>query len=154
MMFKSLYKIYLNSKLNIHIITILFAIVFIVLFEKLSITVTATDEFSILTGVSLLSSLFLLAVEKIDFALINDTFTNYVKVRKNKENKESVVIRDTVFSLSLTTFLLIGVCFILKLFNVDYVHVLIIVVCYLFFDILYTIILWNYTLSKKTRNYK
>ena len=124
------------------------------LFEKLSITVTATDEFSILTGVSLLSSLFLLAVEKIDFALINDTFTNYVKVRKNKENKESVVIRDTVFSLSLTTFLLIGVCFILKLFNVDYVHVLIIVVCYLFFDILYTIILWNYTLSKKTRNYK
>ena len=153
-MFKSLYKIYLNSKLNIHIITILFAIVFIVLFEKLSITVTATDEFSILTGVSLLSSLFLLAVEKIDFALINDTFTNYVKVRKNKENKESVVIRDTVFSLSLTTFLLIGVCFILKLFNVDYVHVLIIVVCYLFFDILYTIILWNYTLSKKTRNYK
>lgn len=148
-MIQSTHKIYSNSKKNIHLIILLFAGVINGMFVAKKISISDDDKLSILTGISLLASLFLLAVEKIDFQKINNTFTNLVKISKNKETPESVVIRNTVFSLSLTTFLLIGICFMLKIFNIEYVYLLILVICYLFFGIIYTIILWNYTLSKQ-----
>ena len=147
--FLSIGRIFLNAKKNIHIVIFLVAGALNALFIYKKVSICEDDKISILTGISLLASLFLLAVEHIDFKKINDLFTNYVKISKNKENKESVVIRDTVLSLSLTTFLLMGVCFMLKVFNIEYIHLLIWVICYLFFGIIYTIILWNYTLSKQ-----
>lgn len=146
-MLLSIGRIFLYSKKNIHMIVFLFAGALNSLFIYKKINICEDDKTAILTGISLLASLFLLAVEHIDFKKINTLFTNYVRISKNKENKESVVIRDTVLSLSLTTFLLMGVCFMLKVFNVEYIHLLIWVICYLFFGIIYTIILWNYTLS-------
>ena len=146
-MLLSIGKIFLNSKKNIHVIVFLFACTLNALFIYKKIKICEDDKTAILTGISLLASLFLLAVEHIDFKKINTLFTNYVKISKNKENKESVVIRDTVLSLSLTTFLLMGVCFMLKVFNMEYIYLLIWVISYLFFGIIYTIILWNYTLS-------
>ena len=142
-------RIFLNSKKNIHLIVLFFACILNILYVYKKINVSESDKMTVLTGISLLTSLFLLAVEHINFKKINETLNRYIKISRNRKNRESIVIRDTVLSLSLTTFLLMGVCFILKVFNIEYIHLLILVICYLFFGIIYTIILWNYTLSKE-----
>ncbi len=148
-MLSSVSKIYTNAKKNIHILIFIFATIANVLFWWKKISITDADKLSILTGISILASLFLLGVEKINFTHINKTFTKPVKTGRHKENIESVVIRNTIFSLSLTTFLLMGICFVLKIFNIEYIYLLIWVISYLFFGIIYTLILWNYTLSNE-----
>ena len=145
----SVTRLFSNSKKNIHIIVLFFTAVINVLLHITGIKIENNNKISILTGISLLCSLFLLAVECIDFKYINKKFTNMVKISSRKENKESVVIRDTVLSLSLVTFLLIGICFILAIFESEYVYLLVWIINYLFFGTIYTIILWNYTLSKQ-----
>lgn len=86
-MLLSIGRISIYSKKNIHIIVLFFSCLFNALFITNKIHIHEDDKMSILTGISLLSSLFLLAVEHIDFHKINMLFTGYIKISKNKQIK-------------------------------------------------------------------
>lgn len=147
MIAKTIYKIFKNSKKDIHILILAVTIVFYASMLLYKINVTETDKMSILSGISILASFFLLTLQNINFKMLNKIFINIVPISKNRENMESVVIRSTVFALSIMTFSLTGICFILKLFSIDYIFLLIWLINYMFGGIIYTIILWNYFAS-------
>lgn len=149
--FKSVFKIFINSKKDIHVISIILWLILIAINYKYKI-ISNSDKSSILSGISILSSFFLLTLQNINFKLLNINFTEIITISKNNngstENRESVVIRCTIFSLAIMTFLLIGFCFLLNIFDIEYVYILILAIIYLFLGIIYTVVLWNYCASK------
>ena len=145
----NLYRIFLNAKKNIHLMVFFFAIIICLCFYFSNIDIEPNKLISILDGISVLTSFFLLALQCINFKTINERFTTNVKISKYKENNEAVVIRCSLISLTIVNFTIIGTCYIFALFNINFIYLLIWSILYLFFSIIYTIILWNYTLSKE-----
>jgi len=145
----NLYRIFLNAKKNIHLTVFLFAIIICLCFHFSDIEIEPNKLISVLDGISVLASFFLLALQCINFKTINERFTTNIKISKYKENNEAVVIRCSLISLTIVNFTIIGICYIFALFNKNFIYLLIWSILYLFFSIIYTIILWNYTLSKE-----
>lgn len=145
----NLYRIFLNSRKNIHLVILMIWVLIDLLIYFFEVDICIDKQLSILDGISVLTSFFLLAVQCINFKTINEKFTRNIKITANMENKESVIIRCSIISLVIVNFILIGICYILSIFNINFIYLLILSIVYLFFSIIYTIVLWNYTLSKQ-----
>lgn len=149
-MLRNIFKVFLNSKKRIHVFSIGLSFLIIILLKLLRINmIDKTLQLNVLTGVSLLASFFLLTLQNIDYKYLNSHFDNEIKITKTKMNKESVVVRNTIFSLSIVCFSITGIGFILYLFHSNLTYILVLLIVYLFVGIIYTMILWNYFSSKK-----
>ena len=147
--FKSVCRIYANSQKNIHFALFLLALCLSLVIRCLGLEISVSGMESTLNGVAVISAFFLLALSNMDFAYLNENFTKPVKVGMNREVPESVRVRSTVFSLSLSSVALAGSCFGLNLFGIGSLFMLVWLLLYLFLGIGYALVLWNFFASKK-----
>lgn len=96
--------------------------------------------------------LFLLIIKSIDFKKLNNTLTTEIMKRVSKTRheyyKESVVVRNSIFSIFITNIILLFICFIGEFFMLNYMIALSVLISYTITGIIYTIIIWNYCLYK------
>ncbi len=145
----SIKKMFFNSQKSIHLISWILSIIIIFIFSFFSECLNSNLGDEVLTGTSILASFFLLTLQNIDYEFLNKHFNKQVKVLGTKYNKESVVIRSTVFSLAVSVFVLTAICFILYILKINIIYTLVLLIVYLFVSIIYSVILWNYFCSKK-----
>lgn len=151
---KSICKMFDNSYKIIHGVVLILSVIMGLLLNARGKVVGIDRQLMILSGVAVLASFFLLTLQNIDFKSLNKYFDMEIEIKKGKYVRESVAIRNTIFSLAVSGFFLIGVCFILCIFNINFIYILLLVLLYLFFGIIYTIVLWNYFASKEKENKK
>ncbi|MCL1999678.1 MAG: hypothetical protein FWG65_13040 [Turicibacter sp.] len=145
----SLKHLYINSQKMFHCVAIGLSLFIFAILKYFNVIVPIERMTLALTGLSIIVSFFLITLQNIDFAYINKNFNNMIKIGRKRKNHESVQIRSTIFSMSLNTVTLLGLCFIFVLFDVNFLLFLVMLICYLFVGIIYTIILWNYFASVK-----
>ncbi|SSY80531.1 hypothetical protein [Alysiella crassa] len=131
-------------------------------FEFKTLVSNLTNNLSnVLAGMSILMAFFVFIIQGINFSKINDIFQEEIPFKCNKSvtkyYKANKVIKNTIFSFILTSFLLfIPLVFLLLIRpsnNIDildfvvFIMILLIVV-YLLLGILFSMVFWSYTVTK------
>ncbi len=137
------------SEKMVHFLIILLGIIIISISEYFCFPVIEKSQLlTILSGLSVLASFFIFAVQNIDYKFLNTYFTKHEKINKSTSNTQAAIIRNTIFSFFIMVYSLIGVSFLLSLYNKIYYHLLIFIVLYLFIGLFYVLVIWNYIASK------
>ena len=148
-MFNSVYRMYFNSRKRLHLFMMATAVITYAAICFFGISINEHHIETTLTGVAIISAFFLLTLSNMNFAYLNKNFTKSIKVSRNKEVSESIHIRSTIFSLAISTISLVAICFILNLFEVDFLFPLIWLLLHMFLGIIYTLTLWNLFAAKE-----
>lgn len=150
-MINSVYKMYFNSRKRLHLFMILTTVIIFSAIRFFNVTINPNYIDTTLNGIAIISAFFLLTLSNMNFSYLNENFKKTIKISRRKEIPESVHIRSTIFSLAISSILLTALCFILNLFEIDFLFFLIWLLLYLFLGIIYTLILWNLFAAKEIK---
>ena len=162
-LFNYIGRIYKYSLLVPHILVFLLSIILLIFANILidygymySYMEIKKDIGNILAGISILLAFLVLIVQGIDFYKINKIFSNKILLKrlgKSYQVKTSIIIKNTIFSIMLTTILMIITILILLTikFSVSeniLMFLIISITCHLIVNILFSTIFWSFSIGK------
>jgi hypothetical protein len=109
---------------------------------------------NILAGISILLAFLALVIQGIDFKKLNDGFSDRILLKRLENSyqmKISSIIKNTIFSMMLTSILIAIIIIILLFTNFPasisiLIFLIILIACYLTINILFAVIFWSFSI--------
>lgn len=116
------------------------------LFEKLiDVRVIDNNFIDILNGFGVMTAFFILAIDKIDFKVLKDKLNYEIKIGRNDKILMSNKMINTIFSLMISMFLLLGYLYIAVIFGRKSLFPLMLLCVMLFIGFVFLICIWHWT---------
>lgn len=142
---KKIFKLYYNSFLNVHFAIILFSfLIDYIVKNYVDSTIVSTNYVSLLNGMGVLTSFFILVIDKMDLGKLNIRFNNLENIPFTKKQiRQGSKALNLIFSITFSMFVLLAIQYILLFFNVLFLILLILLIVNIFTGFIIVLVLWH-----------
>lgn len=145
-----LFYIFRDCYKSIHIgLLVVSLAIYSALVNGFNLGVTLESYVDILNGLGVMTAFFILVVDKID----NETIREQLNIKIPIGSKGDTILMskkliNTIFSLTMTMFAVLGLSYIFLLFNLKSVYLLILLSLYIFGGFVFLLTIWHWVDSK------
>lgn len=142
---KKFIRIYLTSYILVHILIFVSAHLISFLISKYSSTeVINLNHVVLLNGMGVMTSFFILVIDKLSLTKLKILFTEREKVLLSKrEITQGLRMINLIFSITFSMFILLGTQYILLLFDIKYMFLLAALMLYVFVGFVVVLGVWH-----------
>ncbi|MDE8082136.1 hypothetical protein PT105_05750 [Erysipelothrix rhusiopathiae] len=143
--FSKMCRLYTKSYLSVHTFLIALTTGIYLLINKNGGIDIDQIYIEMLNGMGILTSFFILVIDKINIRSLGKRYPDIVKAGlfKKYEINEGTKLMNTLFSLTISMFLILGLSYILLLFKIKSFYLLIMLIVYIFVSFVITISIWH-----------
>ncbi|QIK57778.1 hypothetical protein G7059_07970 [Erysipelothrix sp. HDW6A] len=143
--FIKMYKLYRSSYFSVHIFLILLSFALYFFIRKYNVLNVDQVFTEVLNGMGILTSFFILVIDKINVKSLGDRYPNRIRCGfiKKYSISEGIKLMNTIFSLTISMFAILGTNYILLLFGVKNVVLLTCLIVYIFVSFIIAISIWH-----------
>lgn len=143
--FSKMYRLYKTSYFSVHFFLVSASLVLFFLTDKLSVIEIESIYTEILNGMGILTSFFILVIDKINIQSLGVRYPQKTTCGLTKSHtiNEGTKLMNTLFSLTISMFLILGLSYILLLFRINSVFLLILLIVYIFVSFIIAISIWH-----------
>lgn len=140
-----IFKLYWHSFISVHIVIILVSAIVYCIYRSNSDSLTIENNYiALLNGMGVLTSFFILVIDKINLQALNEFYRSRENVPfAKREITQGAKAINLVFSMTFSMFLLLGSQYILLFFDIKILQLLILLVLYVFGGFIVVLGIWH-----------
>lgn len=138
-------RLYTKSYLSVHLFLILLSTGIYLLVNENGGADFQLIYIEMLNGMGILTSFFILVIDKINIRSLSNRYPKIVStgIINKFEINEGTKLMNTLFSLTTSMFIILGLSYILLLFKVKSLFLLILLIVYIFVSFIIAISIWH-----------
>ena len=143
-----IFRIIRFSYKGIHVFLLILSLIFYALYYYFGSYMDPDSYLGILNSIGILSTFFLLAIEKIDYQGLRNDYKSEVKFGRDSFSEGQILV-NTFFSMLIVEVLLLGLQYILFIFNFQTQYFLFLSILYMISGFIIVVGTWHGRESKK-----